>query len=547
MRILVRYGFADWLTAVKLDRQFRFVRRLLSGREPEMPSGASRWQLIRMALEELGPTFIKFGQLLSNRNDMLPAELIAELERLQDHVPPFDIKEVRRVISSDLDTDKAELLLAQIEPTCLASASIAQVHRAKLQDGTHVAVKVQRPGLRELVEVDLDILSGLARLVEAYLSDWRIFNPSGFIEEFRERLNEELDFNQEARSIKRFGSIFARNKAVRVPKVFGEYSSRRVITMEYISGTRMSEVLRDRTGKFNRKLIARRAGELMLDQVYLHGFFHGDPHPGNLMVLPGDVICFLDFGMMGTLRPREREALTESALGLIDRDPVRVTEAVLVLTEEVGPVNRQKLEDAVFDLIEQYADATLAELDMGELFQELVQIALKHNLRMHTRMLVMVKATVIMEGIGSNLDPDFQLLALLEKLAGRIVRQRLSPRRIRKDVTASSLDLVELLRDLPRDSSELIKQAKSGQLKATINLSGTEPLRKTLDNVSYRLVFGFVLAALMIASSLIIHAGLPPTWNNIPIFGLAGFIITGVLGLGFLMSSVVHVFRKPDR
>ncbi|MFP4644031.1 MAG: ABC1 kinase family protein [Spirochaetales bacterium] len=545
--ILARYGFADWLTAVKLDRRFRFVRKLISGRETEVPIGASRWQLIRMAFEELGPTFIKFGQLLSNRSDMLPAEFLRELEQLQDHVPAFDVEDVRRTISRDLPAANAEEVLHTLEPVPVASASIAQVHRARLRDGTRVAIKVQRPGLRELVEVDLDILKGLARLVETYLRDWRIFNPTGFVDEFRERLNEELDFTQEGRSIRRFGSIFRRNPAVRVPTVYTDHSSKRVLTMEYISGTRMSEVLKDRSGHFDRKLLARRAGELMLDQVYLHGFFHGDPHPGNLMVLPGNVICFLDFGMMGSLRPREREALTESALGLVDRDPKRVTEALLALTEEVGPVNRQRLEDEVFDLIDQYADASLAELDMGDLFQELVTIALAHNLRMHTRMLVMVKATVIMEGIGYGLDPDFQLMSLLEKFAGRIIRQRLHPKRLAKDAGASSLDLVDLLRDLPRDGRELVKKAKTGSLSLGIQVQGIEPLRNTLDNVSYRLVFGFVLAALMIASALMVHAGVPPTWNNIPVIGLGGFVVTGLLGIGFLLNIVVHVFRKPDR
>lgn len=545
--ILAKYGFADWLTAVKLDKHFRFARKLIFGREPDVPVGASRWQLIRMAFEELGPTFIKFGQLLSNRSDMLPPDLIKELEQLQDHVPPFSIEEVRRTISRDLASDKAEEILHHLEPAPVASASIAQVHRARLRDGTRLAVKVQRPGLRELVEVDLDILKGLARLVETYLRDWRIFNPTGFVDEFRERLNEELDFTQEARSIRRFGSIFRKNPAVRVPEVYTEHSSKRVITMEYITGTRMSEVVRDRSGRFDRKLLAKRAGELMLDQVYLHGFFHGDPHPGNLMVLPGNVICFLDFGMMGSLRPREREALTESALGLVDRDPKRVTEAVLELSEQVGPIHRQKLEDEVFDLIEQYADASLAELDMGDLFQELVTIALDNNLRMHTRMLVMVKATVIMEGIGYALDPDFQLISLLEKFAGRIVRNRLHPRRLAKDAATGSLDVVDLLRELPRDSRELVKKLKTGDLSFGIQVQGIEPLRHTLDNVSYRLVFGFVLAALMIASALIVHAGVPPLWNNIPILGLGGFVITGLLGIGFLFNIVVHVFRKPER
>ncbi|TVQ25199.1 MAG: hypothetical protein EA383_08710 [Spirochaetaceae bacterium] len=541
--VLARYGLADLLKLIKVDRSFRRVRRLLKKVHIDVPPETSRWERLRLALEELGPTFIKFGQLLSNRNDILPAELIRELESLQDRVPPFPVEDVHRTIQRDLGRPVQDVFKS-FDDVAVASASIAQVHKAQLHDGTVVAVKVQRPGLRDLVDTDLDILMGLARLVEAYVRSSRLLNPTGFVQEFRERLFEELDFSLEAQSIRRFTVMFAKSKDVRVPVVYRDLCSERIVTMEYIEGTRMTEVIRSHDGRFDKKELARKGANIMLEQVYLHGFFHGDPHPGNLMVLPGNVICFLDFGAMGRLRPRERQALNETVLGLVDMDTVRVTDALLDLTEGDPALNRARLEDAVFDLIDEYSSASLEDLDLGTLFQQLVGLAVSFGLRVPTRLLVMIKATITIEGVGRNLDPEFQPIELLKTFARRIVLERLRPERLAKDAATTGLDLIETLRTLPRDAQDLIGKARSGKLSLGFKVEGLDPLMHTLDAISFRLVFGIVLAALMIASALITQAGLPPTWNDLSVIGLGGFLVSGLLGMGFVFSLLSRVFRR---
>ncbi len=541
--VLARYGLADLLKLIRLDRSFRRVRRMLHRVHIDVPPETSRWERLRMALEELGPTFIKFGQLLSNRNDILPKELLSELEALQDRVPPFAIDDVRRTIERDLGSPVEELF-ASFDDVAVASASIAQVHRARLHDGTSVAVKVQRPGLRDLVDTDLDILMGFARLAETYVRGSRLLNPTGFVQEFRERLSEELDFTLEAQNIRRFKSMFSDSRDVRVPDVYRDLCSSRIVTMEYIEGVRMTEVLRSADGRFDKKELARRGANIMLEQIYLHGFFHGDPHPGNLMVLPGNVICFLDFGMMGRLRPRERQALNETVLGLVDMDTVRVTDALLAITHGEPELNRTKLEDAVYDLIDEYSNASLEELDLGSLFQDLVELALSFGLRVPTRLLVMIKATITIEGVGRNLDPEFQPIDLIKKFARRIVLDRVRPERLVKDAATTGLDLIETLRTLPRDAQDLIGKARTGNLSLGFKVEGLDPLMDTLDAISFRLVFGIVLASLMIASALITQAGLPPTWNDLSIIGLGGFMVSGLLGMGFLFSLLSRVFRR---
>jgi len=540
---VARFGLTDVVQQLKLDRNFPSVRRFIRRRAPDFPPDATRWQRVRLSLESLGPTFVKLGQLLSSRHDMLPRELIAELEQLHDDVAPVSVDAVRRVVRRELGRPVEEVF-GWFEAEPMASASIAQVHRARFYDGTQVAVKVQRPHILETIAVDLDIMSGLARLAEAYMADARFFNASGFLEEFRERLYGELDFEREFRNIRRFSSIFSGNRGIYAPKVYREYSSERILTMELIRGTKLSEVLRDDSGRFNKPKLAQRGAELMLDQVYIHGFFHGDPHPGNVMVLPGDVLCFLDFGSMGSMRPRDRNALVDSAFGIAHRDPVRVTNALLTIAEQTRPLQRQQLEDEIFDLLDRYTEVELQELNVGGLFNDLVRLALDFGLRMPTHLLVMIKALVVIEGVGYSLDPNFNLTHLIERYAKKLFLARLRPERVRAEATSIALETSDLLRELPADTRELITQLKGGNLDLGFRLRGLENVRRTLDSVSYRLVFGIVLAGLLVSSALIVQAEMPPLWHGIPFFGLVGFVIAGVLGIGFLFSTVRRVFKR---
>lgn len=540
---LTTYGLGDWLDELRVTSRLKILSRLTRGGLPPELEDKSRWERFRLALEELGPTFIKLGQLLSTRTDIVPPALGTELERLQDDVPPFPTSEVHALIQREFGQSWYEMF-SSFDPQPIASASIAQVHRAELPSGRTVAVKVQRPNIRDVIETDLDILYAIAGLIERYIPESRIFNPTGFIDDFKARIFEELDFNVEFRSIERFRGIYRKRSDVYIPMAYPDYSSDRVLTMEYVEGIKMSAVFADNTGRFDKQALAEQAGEMILEQVYIYGHFHGDPHPGNLMVFPGDVVCMLDFGSVGSVRPDDLEALRDTMIGIANFDAGKVTEALLELGIPQGKVKHEQLKRNVYDLLETYADRSLNELDVNGLFRDLVTLLISNKIELPTNIYIMTKALVLIESIGLRLNPEFNLLGLLQKISRRIYQERLKPEKIGRAALDAAGEYGELLQQLPGDISELLKSLKGGRLRVSFNVNGLERLRRTLDDINFRLVFGIVLAAVLVSSSLIIQAGVPPLISGIPLLGLIGFAVSGVLGLGLLISMVARVFRR---
>jgi ubiquinone biosynthesis protein len=547
VRVMAKYGLSEWVRMLRLDKAVPGIRSLLVRRGPKPPKGASRWEIIRMAMEELGPTFIKIGQLLSNRTDVLPNELIRELSRLQDEVQPIPPKLITIALREELGRPANEVFRS-FEEAPTASASIAQVHRAELTTGEDVAVKIQRPGIETMIETDLDIVAYLARLAERYIPSSRYLGPTDTVKEFRKHIRRELDFGRERQNMERFASMFARREGVKVPATYARYSTKRMLIMEYVDGTKVSTFLGDPEGAhkvtFDPSKIAERGAHLTLEQILIHGFFHADPHPGNLMILPGNTICYLDFGLMGRLHEEERDHLATAIGGMVRRDGAKVTDAVLRLTRASRTAQYQDLVDEIQDLVDDYLDRALKDVNIAELFSDLITLVVSHGIKVPTSLMMVAKALLTIEGVGMHLYPEFTLQPALEEASRRVVMHRLRPENLAREASTLGLEYLELLRDTPSDISGIARMLRTGQLTIGFRLRGLEPVRETLDNVGYRLVFGLVLAALMISSGLIIHAKLPPLWNDIPIIGLAGFGIAGILGLGFLFSLVARVFRR---
>ncbi|MFP4114928.1 MAG: ABC1 kinase family protein [Spirochaetota bacterium] len=548
VRVMVKYGFSEWVRMLRLDKAVPGIHGLLSRKgRPKVAKGATRWEIIRMAMEELGPTFIKLGQLMSNRTDVLPNELIRELARLQDEVAPIPHAQVVQSLRNELGSALGEVF-AEFEETPTASASIAQVHRARLKDGTIVAVKVQRPGIEKMIETDLDIVAYLAKLAEHYIPSTRYLGPTGMVREFRRSIRRELDFNRERQNMERFASVMGHRRELQVPGTYERHSTKRLLVMEYIDGTKLSSYFNAPDAphkvRFDPKTVAERGADLVLEQVLIHGFFHADPHPGNLMILPDNRICYLDFGMMGRLHQDERDQLASAIGGMVRRDGARVTDAVLQLTRSAKSVHYEELVDEVQELVDDYLDRALKDVNIGELFSDLITLIVSHGLTVPTSLLMVAKTLLTIEGVGMHLYPEFTLEPALEEATRKVVMNRLKPQNLASQGYMVGIEYLELLRDLPGDLSGIARLIRSGQLTVGFRVRGLEPVRQTLDSVGNRFVYGLVLAALMISSALIIHARVPPLWNNIPIMGVAGFGIAGVLALGFLFSLVVGLFRR---
>jgi len=545
--VLLKHGFGDLVTTIGLHRHIGLGRRTVDGakvRSPahspaRSPARLTRWQRVRMAMEELGPSFVKLGQLAGTRPDMVPQGLCDELVKLQDTVPPFPFDQAREIVEADLG-ESLESLFDSFGETPVASGSMAQVHRAVLKTGRPVAVKVQRPDVHRIVEVDLEIMLDLAKLIERHFHRLDAINPVGIVEEFARTIRKEMDFDIEAGHIERFARNFASNQAIHVPEVLRQFSGEKVLTMEFIDGTKVSDIHALNDGGFDLEVIAGRGADLILEQIFEHGFFHADPHPGNIMILPGNVICFLDYGMMGTITGRYRECLSNLVVGIVRRDERQITSAFLGLSSNENHEVADRLHADVSDFVEQHFYRPLKDIHMGRMISQLVQLLIRHKLRIVPDFYLLTKALAMAESNGRMLSPGFDMVVHTEPFARKIVSRRFRAKAVMKDLYLSGIDMGELLRNLPADLRDIIAQVKRGRIHVEFEHKGLEPMLDRHDRISNRIVFAIVLAALVIGSSLIVLSGIPPKWRGIPFIGIAGFSVAGAMGFWLLVSILRH-------
>ncbi len=527
LNTLIKYGFGYVVDKLNLQSYIPLGKRLFRIPEREIIPKNAAGQF-RLVLEELGTTFIKFGQILSFRRDILSEDFIIELQKLQDNVPPFSLEQVREEILSQFGKP-VEKLFASFDEIPLAAASIGQVHRAKLFNGKDVVVKIQRPGIKAIIDTDLNILANLAKLMEKYIPEARLYDPVGLVEEFSRSITRELDFRLEGRSADRFREMFKNSKTVYVPEVIWEFSGNHILTIEYSVGKKVTDI--DGDIKYRQRL-AKNFNEIYLIQIFEHGFFHADPHPGNVFFLDNGRICFHDFGIMGHLDDEMVDNLANIFLAFMDKDIDRMMDVYLEVGILDGELDQKAFKRDLRDFFERYYDIPLKEFSFAGFMDGLVSIGRHYYIKLPTDLLLFGKTFMTVESIVRTLDPDFNLVENIRPYTETLFRKRLfRPAGIYKNLINVGIELNRILRTFPHDFKHLLKHLKEGRIEIEVKHDKLEDLELHIDKASNRLSFSLIIAAIIVGSSIIMQTPMGPLFLGYPVIGVAGYLIAGFLGL----------------
>jgi ubiquinone biosynthesis protein len=537
LTVLFRYGFGDLIENLKIEQYLEIGLQMISRKRRERLEKHTRAERIRMALEELGPTYIKMGQILSSRPDLVSVEFVNEFAKLQDKVAPIDFEEIRKTIEAELKRPLA-ILFQSIDPTPLATASIGQVHRAVLHNGEPVAVKVQRPDIEKIVEIDLEIMLHLATLAERHIEELSFHRPVKIVEEFAHSIEKEMDYSVEATSMERVARQFLGDRSVYVPKVYRDFSTHRVLTAEFIDGIKVSEVDALCQAGYDCPLITSRGASVVLQQIFTFGFFHADPHPGNIFVLPGNVICLLDFGMMGAVNRATRETFVNLMDGVVRRDEPRTTQILLRLAEYDEEPNVALLEKDVASFISRHLFKPLKEIELSRLMQQLLEMATRHRMRIPPDLFLMFKALAQVEGVARRLDPEFDMFEKVAPFIRGVKLDRFKPARLSQDVIELMEQAHEFLLGFPKDLLEISRSLRQKKMSFTLVLKDLDKMLVTHDQISNRISFSIIIAALIIGSALIVISNMPPMVYGISLIGLIGFLTAAVLGVWLLIAII---------
>ena len=536
--VFLKYGYGDLAERLPLPSPLRLPFRKMRQEQQEI-SLMSPPERLRRAFEELGPTFVKLGQLLSTRTLLLPPPFIVELAKLHDEVPPVPFTRVLAVLNTELRRPAPDFFMS-IEEEPIGSASMAQVHRAIRVNGEKCVIKVQRPGIERVVREDLEIMAQLAALLENHVEASKVYQPKALVAEFTKQMEQELDFTAEAAHIERFAHQFEGEATIYVPKVFSESSTRRVLTMEYIDAIKASRLDLLEAAALDRQEIATRITDLVMKQIFVHGFFHADPHPGNIHILPGNVICFLDFGMMGFLDLRTREIFSRFVISIAQRNEGATASALLKLAHaELDPF-RPGFEADVAEFMHQHFYRPVGDLVFGKLVQHLFHLTRKHGLTLPADLSTVLKALSLMENLVCRLDPGHDIIGQARPFMKQVRLTQLGPRRLLRDWQEFGSEAATFVRELPLEIRRIMALIKEGRSLLQVHHHGLKPLMNTLERIVNRLAFALVLSSLIIASSVIVHAKVPPMWHDMSVPGVVGYMVAGMMGFWLLIAMVRH-------
>lgn len=538
--ILLKYGFEEIVASTALRK---IVPRKSVASQTQIQQRIlmySRWERIRMAVEDLGPTFIKFAQLLSSRADLIPEPLIAEFEKLHDQVKPFKSRLAKKIIEKETGHELSEIF-EYFHDKPFASASIGQAHRARLYDGSEVIVKVQRPFIVEKIATDIEILRLIAEITTRYLRRQGIHNPDEIISAFEKSIKRELLYTIEAKNIQQFRNFYAEENGFYVPKAYLNYSTNKVIVVEFIKGCKITDVTQIKRFGINPKTLAERGLDLYLSQMFLHGFFHADPHPGNVLVREDGTICLIDFGIVGKLIKKDKYAFAGIFTSMAEHDSKRMADSFRRLSTEDHITDYKAFEYDLFEAMEEFTMLDPTHAGMDDFRKNLQNIIYNHKMKVPDSVFLILRALVLLESIGKKLHPELSLRERLAPYHKKIIQEQNSPQNLLKELVYRFTQLNYFVRSLPPELNQILKNIRKGKLHIEYELQGVEPLINRLDRLTNRITLTLIISSIVLASAIIATADFAEkqmSFLGIPYISFIGLLIAGGLSAVLILLSI---------
>ena len=539
IRVLVKYGFEDLVYYLEKGKRHRWLFKIIPKSSRDHAIKYTKWEKMRLVCEELGPTFVKFGQILSNRPDLIPFDLVFELEKLQDTVPPMP-EDLAKLVVEEALGDSVESLFAWFEPRPFASASMAQVHKVILHSGERVALKIQRPGIKEIILEDIKVMYSIADIMEKRIPSIQSFDPVGLVNNFEDSILKELDFIHESINVQRFYNKIKQDNGIdqfaHGPNIHKEFTKEKVLAMDFISGIKIDKIEALEKAGIDKKIVARRLAISYYKQIFEYGFFHADPHPGNLLVLPNSHICYLDFGMMGSILPRDIDVFGQLFLSISTKNVHKIIKALQRLFRNTTVKDMRKLEYDVNEFVEKYYVRDIHKNELSTVLLELKDIIIAHELKVPTHFYLFARSLITIEGVLEKLDPTLEQFDIVRPYLVRSVTKKYDPIQATKSALKSLYEINKYMEDFPNDLKNAIAKINSGQIKVDISHKGIDPMVHTLQRVAKQLVTTLIIVSLITGASLFIIKNISPLWGGVSAMGIVGLIIAAILGVGLLWN-----------
>jgi ubiquinone biosynthesis protein len=535
--VFVKHGMGYFFDLPQVEKYLNFSGKVLFGKKDLKTAKLTLPARLRVALEELGPTFIKLGQVVSTRPDLVDPELIEELSKLQDKVNPISTEIIKKQIEKELGKSVDDLF-AYFAEKPIAAASLSQVHKAKLKTGEIVAVKVQRPGVTQTVENDISILYELVDLLEKNRLGKSSYSPKEFVDEFSQTIREEMDFSLEAKNAEKFAKNFSGSTTIKIPKFYEQFTTKKIIVTEFINGVKINKIIKSENSAFNKHVIASSGVDMALQQIFIDGFFHGDLHPGNIFILEDNVIALVDFGMVGRIDRETMNDLADIFFSLTKFKVDNIIKGLEKLDIITADADSKKIKREINMLITRYYGLDLKDLEVRNILADILEVIRKNNIRIPSDFALLFKTLMTAEGTARELYPEFNMVEHVEPFVRELVRKKYSPQEIIREGAGLAEDFWNTLRKFPDNLDWLFKSLKQGSLYIGLEHRGLEKIDTTIDRASNRIAFSMIISSLIIGSSFIMSTNIRPFFFGYPILGVVGFLFAAILGLWLVISII---------